>query len=353
MAVLAVHPVRVAATRLRAEQHRPAIEAAGGSMRLWSFLADRDLDGWFGRSQVRRALAVLRSLPRLLLLPRLLRGADIVIVQREALPFGPPVIELLAARRRPMVWDVDDAIWESYVSPTAGRVPRWIRATADKHRRICAAATEVWPGSEVLADWCRRWNDHVTVVPTVVDVPAERPAPSTARVVGWIGSHSTAEFVEAVLPAVARVNPPASAVIVGAKPAIPAGFSARTVPWSPSAERDALAATRVGLYPIDRHHPLADGKCGLKAILFMAAGIPTVVTPTTTNAAVVRDGVEGLHADTEEEWTDAVARLLDDDELWTRCSAASHERAAALYSVQVWSPWIADRLRALARSGGR
>lgn len=346
-AVLAVHPVRVAATRLRVSQYEPAFADAGVHLVSWSLLSVDDLPAWFGRSQFRRLVVLLRGLLRLPRLVLLLRGVQVVIVQREALPVGPPLVELLAARGRRLVWDVDDAVWEDFASPTAGRVPQWLRATGGKYEQLCRRADEVWAGSEVLARWCRRHSDRVHVVPTVVPVPAQRPVRPARRTVGWVGSHSTGPFLEAVLPAVAEVAPAPQVLVVGAQVSAPDRLEVRLNGWSQAAEDAALAGIRVGLYPVERAHPLAEGKCGLKAILYMSRGIPCVVTPTTTNAAVVRDGVEGLHADRSDEWTSAVQRLLDDDDLHERMSAAAHARAREHYSLEAWGPRLAARLRAL------
>src|SRR5205807_10229251 len=101
-------------------------------------------------------------------------------------------------------------------------------------------------------------------------------------------------------------------------------------------------------YPIDREHPLAEGKCGLKAILYMSRGIPPVVTPTTTNRQVVREGVDGLHAESEDEWACAIQQLLDDEQLWERLSESAHRRASDQFSLAVWAPRIASRLADLA-----
>lgn len=350
MTVLAVHPVGVASTRLRAAQYAPILASAGVQMRLWSFFRPQDLAAWFGPHHHGRVRVLLVAMLRLPLVIGALRRADIVLVQREALPLGPPWLELLAARRRRLVWDVDDAVWEEFESPTAGRVPGWVRATARKYERLCKRADAVWAGSEVLASWCRELNPSVIVVPTAVDVPDRAPTRAAGHTVGWIGSHSTAPFLEAVLPAMTRVSPPPRVVVVGARVMAPAELTVSVFDWSEANESSALAAIRVGLYPVDRAHPLAEGKCGLKAVLYMAHGIPPVLTPTTTNAAVVRDGVEGLYADSEAEWTAAVQRLLDDDRLWERLSRAAYERARSDFSTQIWGPRLAHSLLTL---GGR
>lgn len=348
IAVLAVHPPSVAATRLRAVQYSPALAASGLDLEVWSFLRERDLGAWYGPSQLRRAVVTVCALARMPIVISHIRRAAVVIVQREALPLGPPLVEILAARLRPVVWDVDDALWQSYVSPTAGRVPRWLRATGDKYRRVCERAEEVWAGSEVLAAWCRHHNAQVHVVPTVVPVPATLPDPPETRTVGWIGSHSTGEFVEAILPALAEVSAAPRVRIVGADVTVPQELDVTVEPWSPEVEEATLRSTRVGVYPVDPTHALAEGKCGLKAILYMSYGIPCVVTPTTTNATVVRKDVDGLHARTAAEWTSAVQSLLDDDDLWRRCRESGHARVRSDYSLEAWAPRVIERLIALA-----
>lgn len=344
--MLAVHPTSVAATRLRAIQYGPAFAAVGIEVRIWTFLREGDLEDWFSGGTPRRVRAVVRGLLRLGGAVRLLRRAGVVLVQREAMPLGPPVLEALAARWSTLVWDVDDAIWADFTLPTARRVPRWLRATGNKFDRIAGMANEVWAGSDVLAEWARKHSATVHVVPTVVEVPDRLLPAGQHRTVGWIGSPSTAPFVEAVLPALVTLDPPPRALVVGGDVDL-AGLDGEVVPWTPEAEAEALAVIRVGLYPIESGHPLADGKCGLKAILFLAHGVPVVVTPTPTNAAIVRDGVDGLHATTPDTWAEQVRRLLDDTALWERLRTSGHERVRDGYSLAVWGPKVAERARAL------
>lgn len=349
--VLAVHPPSVAATRLRALQYQPYVEEAGMELHLWTLFQERDLGRWFGKSQVLRALTLVAALRRVVGAMLQIHRAAVVIVHREALPIGPPLLELYAARRVPVVWDVDDAIWVEFVSPTAGRVPRWLRASGRKFERLSAAATEVWAGSEVLATWAQQHNSRVRVVPTVVRVPASVvPYEARDRMVAWIGTHSTGPFIERVLPLLAELDPAPEVVVVGANlTSIPAGLPVRVLPWSAANEDAVLARALVGLYPVDRSHPLAEGKCGLKAILYMAHGVPPVVTPTTTNAAIVRAYVDGLHAEDDEAWLKATRRLLEDPDLWRRLQQQGRARVEMEYSLQAWGPRVGSFAAALVR----
>jgi glycosyltransferase involved in cell wall biosynthesis len=347
--VLAVHPDQSAGTRLRASQYAPALESAGIDLAVWSFLSPDRLEGWLSGRIYPRLKAVVAGIVRVIRVGRQVRKADVVVVRREVLPLGPPLLERWIARRRPMVWDVDDAVWLAHKAPGLGWTPWRLRAPRHKYEELCSIATEVWAGSEVLAEWCRQQNAHVVVVPTVVEVADAQPLPPpNGRRVLWIGSPSTVRFMEAILPALAAIEPAVEVDMIGGSPAvIPEGLTVRSARWSASGEAEALASAHVGLYPLDRSHPTVEGKCGLKAILYMAHGVPCVVTPTATNAEIVRDGVEGLHAESPEDWTEAVRRLLSDDDLWRNCRREGWARARSRYSLQALSPLVIDRLNTL------
>lgn len=343
---MAVHPPQLAATRLRLTQYFPYFEEAGFDCQLWTFLSDRDLKRWHGSSTLARIAVTLRALLRVPRALMMLRRSDVIVVQRECLPFGPPVIEWFAARSGVLIWDVDDFIWERYVSPTAGRWTTWLRTSEKKNDRICRWATECWAGSDAIVGWMRHRTDAVHLVPSVIAVPENRPVlrgrDSTAV---WVGSHSTAAFLDQVMPALSKCENLDAVVVVGGNLADrwPVVVSERQ--WSEEMEQLVCASARVGLYPVDRSNVYAEGKCGLKAVVYMAHGLPCVVTPTSPNAAVVRHEIDGLHAKTLDEWTDAVERLLKDDLLWDRLSSAGYRRALDSYSLQTWGPRVAGRVR--------
>jgi hypothetical protein len=239
---------------------------------------------------------------------------------------------------------VDDALWESGRSHFLPWVPSRIRRSRGKFETICRIASQVWAATPVIEDWCLQHNRSVHVVPTVVKVPADRPERKPRPVVGWIGAPSTGRFLETILPALEKVEPLPELLVLGADVGAGHGSFVTAAGWTLDREADVLAKIAVGLYPIDLEHPLAEGKAALKAILYMSQGIPPVVTPTRTNASIVRDGLEGLHALTLEDWTRQVQRLLNDPDLWHRCSVASHARAHADFSAHRWGPVVAGYL---------
>ena len=83
----------------------------------------------------------------------------------------------------------------------------------------------------------------------------------------------------------------------------------------------------VGIMPLPATG-FAAGKCALKAIQYMACGIPVVASPVGVNAEVVRHDECGFLAETPDDWERYLARLLADPALRARLGDAGRSRAA-------------------------
>ena len=117
--------------------------------------------------------------------------------------------------------------------------------------------------------------------------------------------------------------------------------NARVLAFSLAAEVEELGKVDIGVMPMP-DTPWTRGKCALKAIQYMARGIPTVVSPIGMSADVVRNGVNGLWASNEEEWVSTLDLLIRDDTLRQRFSAAGRKTVEQEYSLQAWGPRLAE-----------
>jgi len=100
-------------------------------------------------------------------------------------------------------------------------------------------------------------------------------------------------------------------------------------------------------------YPLADdewskGKCGFKAIEFMACGVPVVASAVGVNRTIVQDGANGFLAGSEDEWVEKLSRLLSDAALRRRLADAGRRTIEEGYSLHVHAPTLAATLRAVA-----
>jgi glycosyltransferase involved in cell wall biosynthesis len=274
---------------------------------------------------------------------------DVAFVFREATLLTPAVLERLILGSLPMVLDFDDAIY----LPPAHPVNPWVAwlKDADKTDTLCQWARHVTVGNETLARHARPLSRAVTVLPTTIDTDSYVPSNRVANprpVVGWSGSLTT-------LPYLARLHDTLLALrgrvdfelrVIGGDVRMP-GLDVKCQPWQAETEVRDLQGLDVGLMPLP-DDPWTRGKCGLKALQYMALGIPAVVSPVGVNAEIVSNGVDGFHASTPGEWVSHLSRLIGDPALRARVGVEARRTVETRYSARVHAPRLAAVLRKAA-----
>jgi glycosyltransferase involved in cell wall biosynthesis len=288
---------------------------------------------------------------------------DAILLYREVFPIGPAIIERLLGSRRnpPMVLDFDDAIF----LPSVSDANRFIRPLKQpgKVATIIRQSAHVIVGNEFLASYARRFSTAVTVIPTCVDT--KKFVPSAARmssanagaeasrepIVGWIGSPTTAFYVRRLTDVFGRLRgrQTFSLRISGAGgPLEVPGVRTDNAPWSLDREVQLFNTCDIGVYPL-LDDEWSKGKCGFKAIGFMACGVPVVASAVGVNREIIQDGVNGFLASTDEEWIAKLERLLADPGLRRRMGESGRRTVEERYSLQVHAPTLAATLRAVVQ----
>ncbi len=339
---LASYPVESAATRFRIQQLRPALAQRGIDVDLAPFLDGPAYRALYDRHRVPATVAgIARGLARRVSDAWSVRRYDAVLVQREAMLAGPAVFEALITgpARTPMVLDLDDATWMGYHSPTYGRVARWAKWPT-KTLALIDRATVVTCGASAIVDFVEQRGAVARLVPPAVDTGQFRPRARShdgELVVGWIGSHSTWQYLEPLIPMLRSLHEdvPFRLRIVGAGASrIDGGpLPIDNVAWSLVREPEDFASLDVGLYPL-RDDAWARGKSGLKSVQYLACGVPFVASPIGGAAEIGEAGVTHLPATSPEQWRDGLHRLLTDAELRQRMGRAGREHCLARYTVE-------------------
>jgi glycosyltransferase involved in cell wall biosynthesis len=359
--VLAISPIpeEGAGCRFRIAQFIPYLEAHGFDVTLSPLFTTEFFrlvykPGRFIEKTVGFTGLALKRLWSL----RALKQYDVVFIYREIFPLGPAVIEWLISTpgAPPMVFDFDDAIFMPAVSD-ANRLIAALKMPS-KVATIVSRSRHVTVGNEFLASYARKFSDRVTVIPTSVDTTKFTPAAARAAgpaVLGWIGSPTTAGYLKSLAPALQRLAATHDFVLrvsgAGEAVEIP-GVKVDNAPWALASEIDLFRSCDIGVYP------LADdlwsrGKCGFKAIEFMACGVPVVAAAVGVNREIVEDGVNGFLASSEDEWVDRLGQLLSRPELRRRFAVAGRETIERHYSLHVNAPTLAAVLRHAAEHGGQ
>lgn len=331
--------------RYRLEQWEPLLRERGVEITFASF-EDEELHALlYKRGMMRKKLQlVTRGLGRRLSLVRKVKNYDLVYILREAALLGPPVFERLIAQSGvPMVFDFDDAIFVSYRSPSNGYLS--YLKFASKTKTICRIASHVMVGNPYLAEYARQVNDRVTVIPTTIDtekyrVP-ERREKSGPPVIGWTGSHSTVQHLDTMRGALKKLAEKESfrLRVIGTPSYECPPVDVEAMPWRAETELEDLSEIDIGMMPLpdDRW---SKGKCGLKALQFMALGIPTICSPVGVNTDIIHDDQNGFIAATEDEWVEKLSRLLRSAELRQRLGQAGRATVEEKYSAVTQTPRV-------------
>jgi glycosyltransferase involved in cell wall biosynthesis len=278
---------------------------------------------------------------------------DAVLVHREACLVGPAWAERLAHYRRPaLVYDFDDAVYRAYVSPT-NRYLSYLKFPG-KTRTLCRLAAAVIAGNDHLADYARGYNPRVHVVPSTISLRTYRPRegarPERPPVIGWTGSHSSAQYLALVTGALQRLRRRHDFrfLVIGASGIAIPGVEVECRPWRSASEVEDLWDLDVGIMPLP-DEPWARGKCGMKALQYMGVGIPAVVSPVGANREIVEANVNGFLPVTEDNWVEALDRLLTDSALRRSLGEGARRTVEARYSAEVQAPRVAEILREVVR----
>jgi glycosyltransferase involved in cell wall biosynthesis len=264
---------------------------------------------------------------------------DVVFIHRESSPFGVPWFEWIITRlfRKYTIYDFDDAIWIPNASETNKNLTMMLKRFGNT-AKICSWANVVSVGNAYLADYALRYNKNVVINPTTIDTSEYHNTLATHQndkfVIGWTGSHSTVQYLDELFPIFKRLEAKYDFevhVICDVPPKFELQ-SLKFVPWNKQGEIGDLLNFNVGLMPL-REDIWAKGKCGFKALQYMALGIPAIVSGVGVNAEIVDNEINGFVCRTPEDWYATLEKLLSNPSILKKLSENTRQKIVDNYSL--------------------
>jgi len=283
------------------------------------------------------------------------RDSDVIWIYVELLPYLPAVVERMATRGKAVIYDMDDAFFHRYDDS-----PNWLvrRLLGCKLGDLLSRAAACSCGNDYLREYAARFCPNTVVVPTVVDTEVYRPVarkPDSQLVIGWIGSPTTWPNLRPLLPLLKELCAGGDACVrvIGAGSAADADSfpGLELVDWSEATEVAEVQRMDIGIMPLI-DSPFERGKSGYKLIQYMACGLPVVASPVGVNRTIVADGVNGFHATTEDQWRQALRKLIAEPELRRRMGERGRKQVKAAYSLDSQAPRLIELFRSVAGTRG-
>lgn len=292
---------------------------------------------------------------------RAVRSSEAVVFHRiqSSLWLGPieptllAIFELAVRSGKLVVFDFDDSLFLQY--------PGVFELMAARSSLNLAA-------THFLVSYAAKFNRKTALVYTAVDTKLWTPGRSKAERGITLGWHGTAtqqfHYLRLLRPVLQRLASKYDLTFrllgtLGSR-AIQEYFS--TIRglhcefgpscWLPYYEIPALMrGVDIGV------HPLIDsrwsrGKCPMKVLEFMAMGLPVVASPVGENQYLIKPGVNGFLAQTEDEWVKALISLIEDDRMREKTGKTSRVIAEEQYSVPVIASKVRDIITKAEESKG-
>jgi glycosyltransferase involved in cell wall biosynthesis len=284
--------------------------------------------GWTFYGYLRRIRDLLR-----------LRNFDVVYIFLWVTPFGTTLFErIFRFVAKKIIYDIDDLVFLGKTSQSNKIVA--ILKGRSKPPYLIRTADHVITCTPYLDSYARQWNQATTDISSTINTetytPVNRYKNEQILTLGWSGSHSTSEYLHIIDDVLRRLAKALDfrLLVIGDPGFKLRGINVDARGWNLDTEVKDLQEIDIGLYPLP-DELWVQGKSGLKALQYMALGIPTVASAVGANFRVIEDGLSGLLVNSLDEWEDRILRLAGDPELRRRIGTKARERVEQIFSIKV------------------
>jgi glycosyltransferase involved in cell wall biosynthesis len=291
------------------------------------------------------------------------RFADLFRIRRHDLvysflwitPFGPPIFEWAVSKlARKMIFDIDDLVYMKHI-----KADKWYSRLFKGRRKpiyLIKKANHVITCTPYLDQFVRQFNQNTTDISSTINtdtyIHVNKYENISSLVLGWSGSHSTMRYLSLLHPVLKRLREEFDfkLLVMGEAGYYLEGINVESCDWSAEKEIPVLQQIDIGLYPLPLDEEWVYGKSGLKALQYMALGLPVIATAIGANFRIIENGESGFLVTTEDEWLEKLKALIKNPALRKNIGIKARERVEKYYSVKANEPVYLDILNKVLNS---
>ncbi len=324
--------------RYRFEQVFDYLESKGLECTLANIISEEDEYSLYHSNNIIRKIWIgIKSYKKRILDLLNTNNFDLIVIYREALPTRTTFFEKAVSKKNiPILFDFDDAIWIKDVSSVNKKIS-WFK-DENKIERLLPLCDHITCGNEYLAKYASKFNSNVTIIPSSVDTKLYRSLNKKANGVvkiGWVGSHTTVKHFESITPVFkklkSRYADGIEFTVIGDENYVNNDLNIKGVRWENKNEVELFNSFDIGVMPLP-NNDWTKGKCGMKGLLYMSVGIPTVMSNVGMNQEIVNHGENGFLASAEKEWIQILSKLIEDKKLREKIGKEGRKTVLDKYS---------------------
>lgn len=338
--VVCPHPVNYApGQRLKYEQYFNNWQSNGYDVTVKPFMSEKlqnivYKEGYY----LTKIVETLKGYWQRIKLLFTLRQYDIVYYFLWVTPFGTTFFErIYCLLSQKIVYDIDDLVY------TKSQSTKWFLRLLKGYAKpiyLMKKANYVITCTPYLHKFVQQYNANALDISSTVDtelryIPCNPYSNHKPLVIGWSGSHSTLPHlrsIENVLRKIQQKYPDIVIRVMGGANVQIKGIEIDSLAWREEIEISTLQTFDIGIYPLPNEEWVY-GKSGLKAIQYMALGIPTVATAIGTNFRVIENGVSGFLVQNETEWIERLSQLIENPQLRRQIGEKARDKVVREFSI--------------------
>ena len=261
------------------------------------------------------------------------RQADLIFNQKCL--FKTSIARKMIANCRRTIFDFDDAIYTRPGKPHS--LITNLRVTKRLHLWL-KYADVVTTSNNFLANYARKYSNSVKVIPMALDLEVWKPSNDSKgneTIIGWAGAPVNLPLIEKLDPILTLLleKYPFSklAVFSGRKPKLNCPFDYH--PFKPGSEPEFVKTLDIGLLPLPQEE-YAMGKSPIKAIQYLACGIPVVGNVIGATAEILNEE-NSIAVSNDKEWFEALEKLILNRRLAESMGRFGHRQIEKKHNLKI------------------
>ena len=256
-------------------------------------------------------------------------------------PFGSSFFErLFRLLSIKLIYDIEDNAMMAQ-SNSLNPIMKFFKGSG-KIQFLIKEADYVITSSPFLNDDCLKLNKNKSCIfiSDAMDIKKYVPANNYKNdkdiVIGWTGTFSSMMYLDLLRDVFLELNKQIKfkLLIIGNFTYDLPGIDLKLIQWSKESEIKDLQKIDIGIYPLTQDKWVL-GKSGLKALQYMALGIPTIATNVGTNPGIISHMKNGLLVKTDKEWVEAIQTLANNPDLRAKIGLEARKKITENYSLDV------------------